>query len=209
MRGHRSELLARSRQHMMPRVQGGIRIILAKMMVQAKDYSNEATRQTERKAGPFKFENDEDFATEDLITRGPYELDNGSIYQGQWSKEGLRQGKGIQMWKDGSKYEGYWREDMANGRGRLIHADGDYYEGFWLNDKACGQGTYNHMDGARYIGEWLDDKQHGMGIETWPDNACFEGIYQNGKKCGHGVFKWLDKSNYAGQFVNNNIHGSG
>ena len=52
------------------------------------------------------------------------------------------------MWQDGAKYEGYWKNDMANGRGRLIHADGDVYEGFWVNDKAHGKGTYIHMDGA-------------------------------------------------------------
>jgi hypothetical protein len=40
-----------------------------------------------------------------------------------------RDGMGIQIWPDGSKYEGYWKADKANGRGRLIHADGDVYEG--------------------------------------------------------------------------------
>jgi hypothetical protein len=44
----------------------------------------------------------------------------------------------MQIWKDGSKYEGYWKFDMANGKGRLIHSDGDVYEGEWLNDKAHG-----------------------------------------------------------------------
>jgi len=43
------------------------------------------------------------------------------------------------VWKDGSKYEGYWKNDMANGKGRLIHSDGDVYEGEWLNDKAHGR----------------------------------------------------------------------
>jgi hypothetical protein len=52
------------------------------------------------------------------------------------------------MWKDGSQYEGYWKNDMANGKGRLIHADGDVYEGDWLNDKAHETGTYTHLDGA-------------------------------------------------------------
>ena len=46
------------------------------------------------------------------------------------------------MWKDGSKYEGFWANDMANKKGRLIHADGDVYEGEWFNDQAHGDGTY-------------------------------------------------------------------
>ena len=69
-----------------------------------------------------------------------------------------RQGRGIQIWLDGSRYEGYWVNNKANGRGRLIHADGDVYEGEWLNDKAHGKGVYTHVDGSIYKGEWFEDK---------------------------------------------------
>ena len=119
--------------------------------------------------GNFVYDQPESPSARKLISRPPYELDNGAIYIGQWSAEGLRHGRGVQNWTDGSKYEGYWKNDMANGRGRLIHADGDVYEGEWLNDKAHGKGTYTHMDGAVYEGEWREDKQHGKGIEQWPD----------------------------------------
>lgn len=173
------------------------------------DYSNAATKKTEQKMGAFNYDQDHLFDENDLIDRGPYELDNGAIYKGQWSREGLRYGRGVQMWTDGSKYEGYWKSDMANGRGRLIHADGDVYEGEWVNDKAHGKGVYTHMDGARYEGEWSEDKQHGFGVETWPDNAKYEGFYQNGKKHGKGKFHWADGSVYEGEFKDNNIHGSG
>jgi hypothetical protein len=110
----------------------------------------------ERK-GAFKFDKDNP-EDEHLPTLGPYEFDNGAVFEGQW-KEGKRQGKGKQVWKDGSIYEGYWKNDMANGRGRLIHADGDVYEGDWENDKASGIGEYIHIDGATYHGSWKNDKQ--------------------------------------------------
>jgi len=42
------------------------------------------------------------------------------------------------MWKDGSLYEGFWKDNLAFGYGRLIHADGDYYEGEWLNNQQHG-----------------------------------------------------------------------
>mmetsp|Transcript_27185 Transcript_27185/g.27056 ORF Transcript_27185/g.27056 Transcript_27185/m.27056 type:complete len:172 (+) Transcript_27185:57-572(+) len=102
-----------------------------KLITNVPDYSNPATRATEAKLGAFHYDQDDQFDENDLIDRGPYELDNGAIYKGQWSREGLRYGRGIQIWVDGSKYEGYWRGDMANGMGRLIHADGDVYEGEW------------------------------------------------------------------------------
>lgn len=133
-------------------------LVYAKKLDGLPDYSTEATRATEKQLGEFIPEDDESAFGNDLITRGPYELDSLSVYKGQWSKEGLRQGRGIQLWPDGSKYEGYWLNDMANGRGRLIHSDGDVYEGEWVNDKAQGKGTYIHMDGAKYTGEWADDK---------------------------------------------------
>lgn len=66
-------------------------------------------------------------------------LENGAKYEGEWLKDtDVRDGRGVQIWLDGSRYEGYWRENKANGRGRLIHADGDVYEGEWKDDKAHG-----------------------------------------------------------------------
>ena len=51
-----------------------------------------------------------------------------------------RQGQGVQIWPDGSMYEGWWKDNKANGKGRLIHADGDIYDGYWREDKAHGFG---------------------------------------------------------------------
>ncbi len=178
-------------------------------IAQVPDYSNPDTKATELRLGVFKYNKPLEPEDEELENRGPYELDNGAIYIGHWSKAGLRHGQGIQLWPDGSKYEGYWKDDMANGRGRLIHADGDVYEGDWRNDKAEGEGTYTHMDGAQYVGQWYDDKQHGYGVETWPDGAKYEGDYSGGKKHGKGKFHWADNSVYEGEFYNNNIHGHG
>ena len=75
---------------------------------------------------------------------------DGSVYSGEVVGDNVREGRVMVIWSDGSRYDGYWREDKANGRGRLIHADGDVYEGEWLDDQASGFGTYIHFDGARY-----------------------------------------------------------
>lgn len=175
---------------------------------QIPDYSNVATREAEKKFGQFKY--DADFSDEfQRIRRGAVELENGAIYIGEWSERGERHGKGVQIWNDGSKYEGYWRGDKANGKGRLIHADGDMYEGDWVDDKAQGIGRYRHFDGAVYEGEWHNDKQHGKGKETWSDGAVYEGDYREGKKNGIGHFRWADQSEYKGEFKENNIHGKG
>ena len=46
----------------------------------------------------------------------------------------MKHGKGKQIWKDGTIYEGFWYEDKANFYGRMIHPDGDIYEGQWKDD---------------------------------------------------------------------------
>lgn len=58
-------------------------------------------------------------------------------YEGEWDLEtNERDGYGIQVWKDGSMYEGSFKQGRAHGKGRLIHPDGDVYEGKWKDDKA-------------------------------------------------------------------------
>jgi hypothetical protein len=36
-------------------------------------------------------------------------MENGARYTGEWIKgTKVREGKGVQIWPDGSMYEGYW-----------------------------------------------------------------------------------------------------
>jgi len=53
------------------------------------DYGNEQTKATELKLGGYKYDPKYDPKDVELITRGPFELDNGAIFEGQWSKDGL------------------------------------------------------------------------------------------------------------------------
>jgi len=41
----------------------------------------------------------------------------------------MRDGTGVQIWPDGAKFEGEWKENRAHGYGKFTHADGDLYEG--------------------------------------------------------------------------------
>ena len=137
-------------------------------------------------------------------------LENQAEYCGEWSTAtNERHGRGIQVWIDGSRYEGYWVNNKANKKGKLLHSNGDIYDGEWLDDKADGYGIYLHTDGAKYEGYWKDDKQNGKGVETWPDGTSYEGNYVDGKKNGYGIFRWNDGSIYEGEFVENNICGMG
>ena len=176
---------------------------------QLMQMTNDRVRETESRLKPFQRLTDVDNIGK-KEWRPTICFDNGACYEGEWDvNTNKREGYGIQISIDGTKYEGYWKNDKMNGKGRLIHSDGDVYEGDWLNNKAHGIGIYVHYDNAKYEGEWNEDKQHGRGIETWPDGAKYEGNYYNGKKQGKGTFNWADGSSFVGDFENNNIHGNG
>ncbi|CAK75390.1 unnamed protein product (macronuclear) [Paramecium tetraurelia] len=150
----------------------------------------------------FKYDTEEDNKFNFPI----YQLDDGSIYHGQW-KNG--HGCGKQYWQNGTFYEGYWAFNMFDGRGRLVHSDGNIYEGEFRNDKASGKGIYYSIEGLKYVGEWENDVQSGQGMEIWHDGTTYSGEYKNGLKNGQGVFKWSDGSMYTGQFVDGNLEGVG
>ncbi|CDW77644.1 morn repeat protein [Stylonychia lemnae] len=170
-----------------------------------------------QKLGEFKL-NPEEYDAQDGVERvyiDQYkDVGDGKLYKGQWNKKlGERDGVGIQLWPDGSKYEGMWRKNKANGRGRMTHRNGDLYDGNWSDDKANGFGIFIDSNNAKYEGQWQNDLQHGQGIETWGDpqniKAAYTGEFYKGKKNGKGRFDWEDGSYYEGGFVDGHFSGFG
>ena len=54
---------------------------------------------------------------------------DGSFYKGQWSLDLKRNGFGISIRPDGSRYQGTWLNDCIHGVGRFTNINGNYYEG--------------------------------------------------------------------------------
>ena len=52
--------------------------------------------------------------------------------------EVIKHGVGIQIWKDGAKYEGEWINGKACGKGVFYHVNGDVYDGEFREDRANG-----------------------------------------------------------------------
>lgn len=71
--------------------------------------------------------------------KAEYYLD-GDVYRGYW-KNNKKHGYGIQIWKNGIKYEGEWCDGMREGRGTLWE----------LKNK-------NYI--KKYLGNWKQDKKH-------------------------------------------------
>jgi len=102
-------------------------------------------------------------------------------YIGEW-KNGNEHGFGV-LTKEGSEFifEGEHKEGLANGYGVRIGRDGDKYEGFWRDGKKEGKGTYVAKDGSIYVGEWKDDERHGRGLRRTLYGETFDGEWRNNR----------------------------
>ena len=144
-----------------------------------------------------------------IICLKAIEYSNGCQYYGEWNqKNNQKHGRGIQKWKEGPMYYGYFKADKANGKGKFIFTEGEIYEGNWVDNRATGLGKYISKE-VIYEGEWKNDMQNGVGTETWDDGTVYIGEFKEGQKTGEGKFIYNDGSNYVGNFLNNNFHGKG
>jgi hypothetical protein len=88
---------------------------------------------TEKKLGDFVIDEKEliNYIEENKSKLKNYSIqyDDGSIYYGYYNKFWEREGYGVLILQDGSKYQGFFRGNRMNGRGRLVGIGGDYYEG--------------------------------------------------------------------------------
>lgn len=80
------------------------------------------------------------------------------IYLGQYAN-GKRNGKGVNYFSDGSRYEGEWENDAMDGFGQMSYPDGSRYSGGWKEGKRAGIGKMTYPDGTVQKGEWMNDSR--------------------------------------------------
>jgi hypothetical protein len=79
---------------------------------------------------------------------------NTFSYKGDF-KDGKQSGKGKLSWKDGSKYEGDFKNSIRHGFGVQTYSKddaADYYEGHWKDDKKSGKGKFVWKNGTKQEG---------------------------------------------------------
>ena len=137
----------------------------------------------------FKDWKPEDYQESDLEQK-EFTMFNGVKYNGQVLKgTEKRHGFGEQIWVDGSRYAGWWQNDVQDGRGGLYYSDGVILIGEFKKDKAHGVGVYFSSGGANYRGGWADDFKSGYGVESFADGSSYRGLYSYNKKDGFGIFR--------------------
>ena len=131
---------------------------------------------------------------------------DGDRYEGEY-RRGERHGRGVETWKGTGEYagregrfEGQWRNGKKHGHGTQIRPDGGRYEGDWRNGKEDGHGTQIRPDGGRYEGDWRNGKEDGHGTQILRDGNRYDGEYRAGKRHGFGTFTTAYGDRYMGQW---------
>jgi hypothetical protein len=133
---------------------------------------------------------------------------DSSKYMGEWVN-GKMTGYGEMRWADGRRYAGEWHSNRCNGHGVLTYKDGRQYVGEYKNDKMHGKGVYEWSEGARYAGQYREHRKHGRGIMTWKTGGRYEGLYAEDKMTGHGMMTWADGRKYEGEWSEGRCTGLG
>ena len=105
--------------------------------------------------------------------------------------------------------QGYWDCSNLNGIAIEVWEDGTYYQGEYENNKKDGIGLYRWPDGTIYQGEFSNGQMTGKGIIFYSDDCVFSGEMLNGYMNGYGIFSWGNGSLYMGYYLQDIKHGFG
>lgn len=147
--------------------------------------------------------------TEKIKLENPVEFNNNrNIYTGEWTKDGLINGKG-KMYKPSSKM--FLEGDWINGDqkyGRIISYSG-IYVGSIEKGEFHGKGKFIDSTGNSYEGNWLHGQKHGQGVVQYSDGCVYSGMFENNEIQGQGEFTWNDGNYYKGEFLKSVFNGKG
>jgi hypothetical protein len=88
-------------------------------------------------------------------------------YKGEFN-DGVPFNYGVMNYKDGSKYEGYWKDGLYNGKGKLTSSN-EVYDGEFMQGKRHGHGVYSKFNSETnkliesFTGTWKYDEKYGKG----------------------------------------------
>ena len=176
-----------------------------------------------------KKENEKNLNT--LILINPNDLIK-NFYSGEVDIENNRNGYGIRLFNDGTKFEGEWEKNDFTGYGRIIKSNGDLYEGNFIKGKIYGYGIKKKLNCYFYKGYFLNGMKDGFGIEENEDfiykgefiqnirkgkgeiffkknKEIYEGEFDEGKINGIGIYTFKNGDIYQGQFKNGKMNGKG
>jgi hypothetical protein len=126
---------------------------------------------------------------------------DGSEYFGDLM-DGKRHGKGVLRFSKDDKvcksYEGQFFEDLLHGKGVMLYKDGSMYEGEFRENKVIGTGRIV-SENYEYEGDVVDGVKDGIGKIVYKKTGeSYEGGFKEDMKNGQGEYKYKDGSVYRG-----------
>jgi hypothetical protein len=161
----------------------------------------------ESKLKPFKVKKPDDGI--ETKPKPAMKLNDGTVYEGEWDKNGNQHGIGTMVKEDGSKIVGLFKAGKLDGLARLIDSSGLVYEAEFKEGEMNGNGKIQNKSGGKFDGELVNGKIHGKGAEEWPDGTKYDGEYREGKRHGKGNLVLADGSTYDGNFKDGAMSGKG
>ena len=97
---------------------------------------------------------------------------------GYWDNNNMK-GEGTEYDKNWNKIEeGTYNNGIINGMGMRILKDGTKYQGLFINGNIEGKGIYTFPDGSKWEGNSIKGKKEGKGILTQKDGTQIEVLYK-------------------------------
>ena len=125
----------------------------------------------------------------------------------------MKEGFGIQVFKNGDKYEGLWMANKRHGQGTYWKNENGKlrreYTGDFVEDKRHGRGTLFYKNGDRYDGKWVQGERQGEGRIIYANEDIYEGQWHEGKRNGYGVLTKRSGDHFEGHWVNDKREGQG
>ena len=116
------------------------------------------------------------------------------------------------IYKDGSSYNGQWKDDDMNGYGNIIWTNGKKYLGYLTNHQKNGKRiTYDAKGNKEYEGDYVNGLMEGYGVLYDVSSGLkYEGEFKNDNMEGQGTFNRVDeegsKFSFIGEFKQNNFY---
>ena len=130
-----------------------------------------------------------------------------SLYYAGNFKQGIAQGHGKMVFKDGTVYKGSFLHNQMQCPSAVIeYGNGDRYEGPVEQGKKHGTGTYAYQNGDTYVGGFRGDKKHTVGHDgastqgemTFPSlQVTYKGDFQNDQKIGNCLIEFGEGGYYG------------
>lgn len=124
---------------------------------------------------------------------------NGTVYNGAW-RNNQYYGTGVMNYNNGDSYDGAWADSKRSGQGCMVYKNGDIYNGSWINDNYHGKGKMIYADGHRFEGEWTNG-EFSDGTVVYPKGDKYNGEWINGSPKS-GVMAYANGGNFKGDWKN-------